>query len=224
MELEKPIVIAIVAVILSVAAIASSVVLKPAPFTLEDGAVTTAKIANNAVDNTKLADNAVTENDIADGAVTGSKIASGAVDNTKLAGNAVTSAKILDNSIQNIDINDAAGIAGSKLANYSITNLQLGNNCVTENKIADNAVTYSDMAIKIKAGMTAVANGGAIAHGLGVTPTSVSLTLENKAATTDNFVIYVRGLNAENITVGITKNGAAHEASENIYWIAIYTP
>jgi len=244
MMLEKPILISLIAVILSAAAITSSVVLRPAPFLLENGAVgsaelandavTTVKIADNAVDSDKLADNAVTTNDIANSAVTGSKIASDAVDDTKiasgavgtteLADNAVTSAKILpsavdgtrilDNSIRDADINDAAGIAGSKLANYSVTNLQLDNNCVTENKLA----------IKIKAGMTAAANGGTIAHGLGAVPTSVSLTLENRAATTDNFVIYVRGLNAENITVGITKNGVAHGASENIYWIAIYTP
>ena len=63
--------------------------------TVADGAITTAKLADNAVNDskinagavttTKLADNAVNSTKLADSAATTAKIASGAVDTTKVA-------------------------------------------------------------------------------------------------------------------------------------------
>ena len=247
MMLEKPILISLIAVILSAAAITSSVVLRPAPFLLENGAVgsadlandavTTAKIADNAVSSAKLAENAVTTNNIANSAVTGSKIASDAVDDTKiasgavgtteLADNAVTSAKILpsavdgtrilDNSIRDADINDAAGIAGSKLANYSVTNLQLDNNCVTENKMT---IKIQDRKDNVSGTSTTITFSTAFP---GV-PTVVA-TLADRAIGNENIAISITSVTADNFVVRLRIDGAVVSApGENIYWIAIYTP
>lgn len=75
-------------------------------FVLEDGAVTTIKIADDAVTGAKIADNSITAAHIADGTIIAADIADGSV----------TSAKILDGTIVNADINASAAIALSKLA------------------------------------------------------------------------------------------------------------
>lgn len=236
MELEKPIVIAIVAVILSVAAIASSIALSPAPFTLDDGAVTAAKIADDAVDNTKLADNAVTENDIADGAVTGPKIASGAVDSTTLANNAVTEDDIADGAVTGSKIASGA-VTSAEIYNYTITNAdikstaniagsKLLDNSVTTAKLEDSAVTAAKMAIKIQDGKDNVSGASTtITFSFPGVPTVVA-TLADKVITTDeNIVISITTVTADNFTVRLRINGAEATApGENIYWIAIYTP
>lgn len=75
-------------------------------FVLEDGSVTTIKIADDAVTGAKIADGAITAAHIADGTIIAADIADGSV----------TSAKILDGTIVNADINASAAIALSKLA------------------------------------------------------------------------------------------------------------
>ena len=60
-------------------AVISTIILKPAPFELEDGAVTNRKIATDAVTSDKIADAAVSVMDIANDVITSAKIADGAV-------------------------------------------------------------------------------------------------------------------------------------------------
>jgi hypothetical protein len=84
-------------------------------FTVPDGAITAAKLANDSVTNAKIGSIAVTEGKIANesvteakigsAAVTEAKIASGAVVEGKLAANAVTTSKISSN----VSIQFAAG-------------------------------------------------------------------------------------------------------------------
>jgi hypothetical protein len=67
--------------------------------TVNDGAITTTKMAEGAVSATKVADGAITTTKVADGAVTTTKIADGAVTTPKLADLAVTSPKIADGAV-----------------------------------------------------------------------------------------------------------------------------
>ena len=62
--------------------------------TINDGAITTNKIANGAVTSDKLANSAVTSDKLADGSVTTNKIVNGAVTSDKIANSAVTIAKL----------------------------------------------------------------------------------------------------------------------------------
>jgi len=74
-------------------------------FTVGDGTISTAKLADDAVTSAKIADGAITAAHIADGTIIAADIADGSV----------TSAKILDGTIVNADINASAAIAYSKL-------------------------------------------------------------------------------------------------------------
>ena len=73
---------------------------------INNGAVTTEKLAADSVTATKLADNCVLEENIVAGAVSATKLANLAVTDGKLADNAVITTKILD-----------ANVTASKLAN-----------------------------------------------------------------------------------------------------------
>jgi hypothetical protein len=75
-------------------------------FTVGDGTISTAKLADDAVTSAKIADGAITAAHIADGTIIAADIADGSV----------TSAKILDGTIVNADINASAAIAYSKLS------------------------------------------------------------------------------------------------------------
>ena len=113
---------------------------KAASANLDDGAVTTVKIANaaitsekiqpQAVDTTKLANDAVTTPKIADNAVTTAKISLGAIITEKLANLCVTVAKLADLSV-----------ITAKIADLAVTTAKLAANAVTTEKIAANAVT-----------------------------------------------------------------------------------
>lgn len=86
-------------------------------FTVGDGTITTAKLANNSVTSDKIAPGTVIAADIAAGTVTA----------TELADGAVTSAKILDGTIVNADINASAAIALSKLASGTSAQVVIAN-------------------------------------------------------------------------------------------------
>lgn len=97
-----------------------------ATWTIDNNAVTTAKIADANVTTAKLADNAVTTIKITDANVTEAKIATNAVTATKIAADAVTSSKILD-----------AQVTGPKLADTSVTEAKIANGAVTLAKQAN---------------------------------------------------------------------------------------
>jgi hypothetical protein len=94
-----------------------------AQFTVGDGTITTAKLADDAVTGAKIADNAITAAHIADGTIIAADIADGSV----------TSAKILDGTIVNADINASAAIVDTKLATIS-----------TAGKVSNSATTATN--------------------------------------------------------------------------------
>lgn len=66
-----------------------------------------------------------------------------------------------------------------------------------------------------RSGATSVADGGTIAHGLGITPSRASAT----ASVASEFVS-VTGLDATNITVAIKKHDNAAGTTQTVYWEA----
>ena len=92
---------------------------------IADDAITQAKIAATAVDSTEIAADAVVADKIADSAVTTAKIGDLAVSTAKLGNSAVTSAKIADGTIATGDIADDA-VTFAKIQNVSATDRILG--------------------------------------------------------------------------------------------------
>lgn len=132
--MEKSMPIAIVAVIISVVAIASAVVLKP-----------TVAIGAGAVGGNELADNSVTSGKIVDGTIRTEDIAEGVIAEFAIPDNSITSAKIQNGTITNVDISPTAAIALSKLATYPFGLADLAANSVDDTKIVDGSVTSTDI-------------------------------------------------------------------------------
>jgi len=98
-----------------------------ATFTIDNGVVTSAKIADSAITNAKLNDLSITSAKINANQITTAKIADNAVTTDKINPSAVTSAKIADGTIVNADINASAAIAGSKISPTFTSNVTVSN-------------------------------------------------------------------------------------------------
>ena len=105
---------------------------------VNDGAVTTAKIADSAVTAGKLDSNAVTTQKIADSAVTADKLGSSAVTTAKINDGAVTADKLGSSAVATGKINDGA-VTNGKLADGAVTEGKIGNGAVTQDKMASSA-------------------------------------------------------------------------------------
>lgn len=112
-------------------------------------------IDNDAVTAAKIASGAVGESELATDAVTGTKIATAAVGTDELANNSVTTSKIGDNQVTEGKI--AAGavtetkiaadaVTAGKIATGAVTEAKIGTGAVTETKIANDAVTSAKIA------------------------------------------------------------------------------
>jgi hypothetical protein len=162
--------IAVLAIVISIVAVASTVIVKPVS-TIGAGAIGENELADNSVTSGKVADGALTDADIsdsgiskiADDAIAADQIASSSITllhlssevieaiagetnvTADIADNSVTSAKIANWTITNVDIaNDS--ITGAKIADWTITTEDLANNSVTSEKIVDGEVKNSDIA------------------------------------------------------------------------------
>jgi hypothetical protein len=132
---------------------------------VDDGAITSPKLAPNAVTSDKIADGSVQEADLASDAVTSDKILDGGVRTADLASDAVTSDKILDGGVRTADLASAAvtntklaadvvtsdkildgGVHTADLASDAVTNAKLGADAVTTDKILDGGVHTADLA------------------------------------------------------------------------------
>jgi hypothetical protein len=91
---------------------------------LQDGAVTSDKIAAGAVITTKLADSNVTTAKIADSNVTTAKIADSNVTTAKIADSNVTTAKIADSNVTTAKIADS-NVTTAKIADANVTQAKL---------------------------------------------------------------------------------------------------
>jgi hypothetical protein len=110
-----------------------------------------------------LGPNTVATTSIQDGAVTSAKIADGTIQTIDIADNQITSAKIADGTIVDADISATAAISWSKLAGYNlnvawigtlgggnitagtISTTQLADNSITSAKIVDGTIQTADL-------------------------------------------------------------------------------
>lgn len=107
---------------------------------LASDAVTAAKIATAAVGADEIASGAVGESELATDAVTAAKIASGAVTETKLANDAVTSAKIAADAVGSSEI--ATGAVGTtEIADSAVVSAKIPASNITTEKLTTGAVT-----------------------------------------------------------------------------------
>lgn len=198
--------IAIIAFIISIAAISSALLITPT--SLSAAAVGTDELADNSVTGQKVADGTITDADINTlgisrikaKSVTGEQIfnntialihltndlvdtITGAVD---IANDSITSEKIKNGTIITNDLADSS-ITSEKILDGTINSSDIATNAVTSSEIAsgavgtseltNSAVTYEKMKIKIKYGYEENAyHGKTITHNLGEVPTSIIVT------------------------------------------------
>lgn len=128
---------------------------------LEDGAVSTDKLADLAVTAAKIGALAVTTAKIATGAVTTAKISDSNVTAAKLAADAVETAKILDANVTAAKLATdsvttakivAANVTAAKLATDSVETAKIKDANVTTAKLAAEAVDHTKLAIGVLVG------------------------------------------------------------------------
>lgn len=107
---------------------------------IEDGAISTAKLAANAVTAAKIAAGAVIAEKLAAGAVTAEKIQAGAVEAAKIAAGAVIAEKIASGAVTTEKL-DALAVTADKIAANAVTAAKIAAGAVTAQKIAAGAVT-----------------------------------------------------------------------------------
>jgi Chaperone of endosialidase len=117
----------------------------PGGVAIQDGTITTAKLADGSVTNAKLAPNSVGSGNIIDGAVGTSDLQDRSVTSIKIAGGAVTSTELADNAITTLKIVDGA-VTTPKIADLAVATAKLADLGVTTPKIADLAVTDAKIA------------------------------------------------------------------------------
>jgi uncharacterized protein YjbI with pentapeptide repeats len=107
--------------------------------------VKTAHIQDGAVTSAKIADGTIATGDLANGAVTSAKIADGSIAGQDLSDGAVTSAKIADGSIAGQDLSDGA-VTSAKIADGSVLTQDLADGAVATQKLGDNAIGSAKLA------------------------------------------------------------------------------
>ena len=95
-------------------------------WTIDDNAVSTAKIAGSAVTTIKIADGAVATAKISDGNVTTAKLQDSAVTTAKIDASAVTEVKIASSAVSTAKIADAA-VSTVKILDGAVTNAKMAN-------------------------------------------------------------------------------------------------
>jgi len=157
--------IAVLAIVISIVAVASTVIVKPVS-DIGAGAVSGNELADNSVTSGKVADGTLTDADISDSGI--SKIADNAVTSDQIvsesitllhltseviaamtgvvdiADNSVTGAKIADGTITNADI-AGYSITGTKFVNGTITNVHISDSAdIDPSKILGTAWTATN--------------------------------------------------------------------------------
>lgn len=119
-----------------------------------DGAITTAKVANNAITDVKIQSGGLTASSIATSAVTTVKIADANVTTAKLADSSVTNAKIAPATIESSRLANGsvvtaaladAAITSAKFATGAVNTAAIADSAVTNAKIADTTIVYAKL-------------------------------------------------------------------------------
>lgn len=128
---------------------------------IQDGSITTAKLANLGVTTAKIAAGAVDKDRIADNAVTTSKIKNGSVSTDKLSsaiknlldwlqdGTAIQDGAITMSKLAQ-GVQEAISKASAEVGDGSITTAKLADNSVTPRKIQDKSITILKLAESVR--------------------------------------------------------------------------
>lgn len=111
---------------------------------IEDGSITTDKLADNAVTTAKLSNSSVTSAKIVDGTIVASDIANSTITGGKIASNTITATNIAASAVGTSEIAENA-VTTAKIANSNVTADKLASSSVTAAKIADSAVTLTKL-------------------------------------------------------------------------------
>jgi len=140
--------IAVLAIVISIVAVASTVIVKPVS-TIDAGAVSENELADNSVTSGKVADGALTDADISDSGI------------SKIAGNAIT---LLHLSSEVIEAMTGETTVSTAIADDSVTSAMIVNGTITDDditdtgisKISDNAITLAHLTSAVIDAMTGV--------------------------------------------------------------------
>ena len=214
-----------------VEAIVMSEVVASSVATINDDAVTTAKILNANVTTAKIADDAITSALIADDAITSALIADDAITTALIADDAVAAAQIADNSVDIARLNVSDGSNGQFLRTNGSGTLSFAT--VSSEK------AYNDWAVKTTAYTASnrdqlIANGGSpdaktyavtVASGVfyldGVSQPVITLTrgvtytFTQTDNTNSNHPIAFKDSGGSSYTTGVTSSGTPGNAGAN---------
>ena len=159
--------IAVVALLLSLVAIASAFVMTP-EITVQDSSIDSSKLADDSVSSEKIIDDTITSQDIAENSISSLHIINGVITLSDLHSeviatmtgvvdipdNSITSGKIADGEVKSDDIaEDAVGsseiisnsIGSDELKDGSVETENLVVNSITSEKILDETITDEDI-------------------------------------------------------------------------------
>ena len=214
-----------------VEAIVMSEVVASSVATINDDAVTTAKILNANVTTAKIADDAITSAKIADDAITSALIADDAITTALIADDAVAAAQIADNSVDIARLNVSDGSNGQFLRTNGSGTLSFAT--VSSEK------AYNDWAVKTTAYTASnrdqlIANGGSsvaktyavtVAGGVfyldGVSQPVITLTrgvtytFTQSDGTNDGHPIAFKDSGGSAYTTGVTSSGTPGTSGAN---------
>ncbi|MCX7552753.1 hypothetical protein OS175_02585 [Marinicella sp. S1101] len=128
---------------------------------IQDGSITTTKLANDAVNTAKIIDGEVSNSDLADGAVNSIKISDGSINNIDLANGAVTTDSILDATITSADLAD--GEVGAAQINIAEVQQRITGGCSQGQYVsainADGSIICNDAIDQSAQGVCQSSNG-----------------------------------------------------------------
>lgn len=182
---------------------------------LSYGKVRTSSIENNAITEAKLGGTSVTTSKIQNGAVTEDKLGANSVTTVKIDTNAVTSTKIAGNAVTSDKIINSA-ITTDKIADLAVTGSKFADNTITTAKIANGTILNEDINASAAIALTKL--------GTGALPTAITVTTDNYI---DRSVTAVKLSNTAGATgVGVWQNFTPvvyiNGAQPNTWWTPLY--
>jgi len=141
--------IAVVALLLSIVAIASAFVMTPET-TVQDDSIDNNKLADDSVTSEKIIDDSITDEDISEDAITSYHIHSGTILLSDL------SSEIIASMSGVVEIPDDS-ITGEEIASDAITDEELADDSVSTTHIIDGTITLSDLSAEVIEDISGVA-------------------------------------------------------------------